>query len=203
MMRATVVLLTLLFAVSGLAQETSTSGPSSFGFPSTLYVDVYGYFGMTTGDVQGQGETLSLNQQGASITVGALVSGFLLGLGTDYRQVNNSKDPATDIGSFKGTRWAPLVISTGYLGESFLLKLEYQPMGVFTLTQPTYQGSTVTYGEGTGYRASLMYNVWNKIMLGPQYESLTFPTRYDSQMGQADGETLTLTQIGLAGAYVF
>ena len=203
-MRATVVLLTLLFTLSGFAQETSTTFESgSFGFPSTLYLDVYGFFGTTTGDVQGQSESLSLNQQGASITVGALVSGFLFGLGTDYRQVNNSKEPNTDVGSFKGTRWAPLVISTGYLGESFLIKLEYQPMGVFTLTQPTYQGSTVTYGEGSGYRASLMYNVWDKIMLGPQYESLRFPTRYDSQLGQADGETLTLTQIGLAGAYVF
>jgi hypothetical protein len=158
---------------------------------------------MTSGKIQGQSESLSLNQEGIGITVAPMFGGFFIGLGTDYRQVNNSKTPDSQIGSFKGSRWAPIVFSTGYLSESFLFKLEYEPMGKFDLTQPTYTGSKVSYENGSGYRIAALYHLGSKIMLGPQYESLKFATRFDTQAGQSDNQALTLTQIGLTGAYVF
>ncbi len=182
--------------------SSSMGSDSSFGIPATLYLDVSAYWGTTKGELNSQADDVSLNQQGVSLTVGALYQGIFLGIGTDYRQVNNSKVPTQEIGSFKGTRWAPLTLATGYLGNNILLKLEYQPTGTLDLKQPTYQGATVTYGNSSGYRASLMYNVWSKLMVGPQYESLKYSSRFDSLNGETT-ESLTMTHIGLAGAYVF
>ncbi len=128
---------------------------------------------------------------------------FFLGVGTDYRIVNNSKAPDAQVGSLKGSRWAELVLTAGYLGESFLLKVEYQPHGDFHLAQPTYQGASVTYSGGGGLRLGVLYSLYSGLMVGPCYESLQFSNRFDSVNGQVANESLKMTQIGLTGAYVF
>ena len=183
---------------------SSTAGmDSDHGLPGTLYLDVAGYWSSSSATIQGQSQSLALNQQGISLTLAPMWSGFFLGAGTDYRMVNNSKTPDSQVGSLKGTRWAPIVVATGYCAESFVLKLEYEPSGDFHLAQPTYQGATITYSGGSGFRASFLYSVYSGLMFGPSYESLQFANRLDSVNGQIDNQALSMTQIGLIGAYVF
>ncbi len=189
----------------GTTKAAAPSSPSGggHGVPGTLYADAFLYWGSTNGTVQGQSEKLSLNQQGAGFTIGPMFNETFLALGTDYRMVNNSKAPDSQIGSFKGTRWAPLLLAAGYCAESFLIKFEYEPFGLFHLTQPTYQGGSITYGGGGGFRAQFLWQVYGGLMMGPHYESLKFSSRFDSQNGQAGSQALTLTQVGLTGSYVF
>ncbi len=206
-MRALLCLLlffsTVAFAQPSGSSSAASSGPSNFGLPVTLYVDAYAFYGVATGKIQGDDDSVSLTQQGVGLSIGPMFDGFLLAIGTDYRQVNNSKAPDSQVGSFKGTRWAPLVLSTGYVGTEFLLKIDYQPMGIFNLTQPTYQGSKISYSSGGGYRVNALYNIWSSFMVGPQYESLKFSSRFDTGSGQTEAQALTVTQFGLTATYVF
>jgi len=112
-------------------------------------------------------------------TTGLKINNSLFaGLSFDYKKSFQISSVDKLIGNFSGTRWNLLSPTVGIYLNEYLLKLDFQYLGNYTMANKTVDGKDVSYGNVFGGRAVFMAPMDNFVKMplnaGLLFEYLSF-----------------------------
>lgn len=195
-------LLGLLALTPALSRADDFGGPM-FNIP--LYVELAGTGGYSFASGQGLSQTTNLIQLGGSATIGALFGNtFFVGVNTSYQSIQQSSSVIATDGNFSGSRWNVVAPTIGFRFSSFVVEGNYQPLGDYRLSNPSATGANLSYSGVSGFRATVLYNLYGVIHVGAFYENLSFSQLVNSVSGTTNlSPSLSTGQFGVTAALVF
>lgn len=190
---------------TGLSRQASAAWGESMPLLVPFHVDINasaGYSGLSGESVS---ESPTLLQWSGGITAAPIFyDTVFVGLTSDFRYIGQYSDVVEQDGNFRGTRWNIASPTLGIKYSGFLLKFDYQVLGDYDLSENTFEGATFSFTEPKGFRGQVLYNVWEQLHLGVQYETLKFERFRDSERGEGEvSPALSLWQAGAVMAWVF
>jgi hypothetical protein len=196
------VLALCLFPCSAFAGPFDDIGSSELTLP--LYLELRGAWAYSSASGQTMVATTNLTSLEGGGTAGVLLGhAFILGVSSDYRYVTQSSALTAD-GNFSGSRWDVVAPTIGVKYGPFVLRAEYEFEGSFDFANTTSSGSNLSYVEPSGFRATLLYQIFPMVYGGAYYESVSFKKQLDSLSGETIlSPAMSMTEFGLTAAIVF
>jgi hypothetical protein len=130
--------------------------PGAASAQSRIHADVTAGLGYSFISVPQDAAPPTLLQGGVGLTLGLrLGQVFMFGVTSDYRWISQLSAPDTVVGNSRGARWNMASPTLGFAMRKALLKLDFQLLGDYKLSNASSEGYAVSYRRPLGGRAVL------------------------------------------------
>ena len=187
-----ITLSSFTFIANSVAQEGEGSSSFSPGDSLTLPVHFDFHYLIGQGETGGNDGLTAMESKEQSFGLSIAFQFFdilLVGIGYDSMSFAQTEAVDDTVGNVSGSVTSPFTPLIGAKFMDFTFKFTMHMFGEYELDKSTALGNNIEYGNISGNRIELLYQVWWPVNVGLYSQTLAFSESFDTGLGKEDLST--------------